>query len=524
MSPENLILLSLLVPVIGAGLVAVTGRRPNLREGMTALASLATLAVVVQLAPMVWAGERPTWTVFESFLPGVPLVFRVEPLGLLYALVAAGLWPLTSMYAVGYMRGHHEGNQTRFFVCFALAIFAALGIAFAGNLATFFLFYEVLTLSTYPLVTHHQDAAARRSGRIYLGLLMTTSVCFLLLAIVWTAHLAGTTEFRQGGILAGHVEEGVVPVLLGLFAYGCGKAALMPLHRWLPNAMVAPTPVSALLHAVAVVKAGVFGILKIVVYVFGLDLLQSTGGSVWLMWVAAFSLLVGSLVAFTKDNLKARLAYSTIAQLAYISLGAALATPDGVLGGGLHIATHAVGKITLFFCAGAILVGAHVKNISDMDGLGRKMPFTFGAFLIGAVSIIGLPPTGGSWSKWYLALGAADVDAIFIAVLMVSSLLNIGYLIPIPVRAFFFEPKKADHDHEHDHDHDDHDEHDDEHDHDDDHVSQWRPSRWPRIAEAPLLCVIPLCVTAAGCVALFFLGRPIVDLLRPLVELIGGGG
>jgi len=499
MSPALTIGLCLTVPVVGALLVGLTGKKPNLREAMTAVASLTTIGLVLTLVGPVLQGEQPEWIVVDALLPGVPLAFRVEPLGMLYALVAAGLWPVTSAYAVGYMRGHHETNQTRFYVCFALSIFAALGIAFAANLGTLFLFYEVLTLCTYPLVTHHQSAEARRSGRIYLGILMGTSIGFLLLAIAWTYAKAGTLDFRRGGILAGHIDPAMLPLLLGLFAYGCGKAALMPLHRWLPNAMVAPTPVSALLHAVAVVKAGVFSVLKIVVYVFGLDLLDSTGASEWLMWVAAFTLLMGSLIAFRQDNLKARLAYSTIAQLAYIVLGAALVTPDGIIGGGLHIATHAVGKITLFFCAGAILVAAHKKNVSELDGLGRTMPLTMGAFFVASLSIIGVPPLGGSWSKWYLALGAADEHAVFVAVLMISSLLNIGYLIPIPIRAFFFPPKEDEH---HDHGHGD-------------------GSGGVFAGEAPWLCVVPLCLTAAGCVALFFLAHWVVRLIAPIVGVAG---
>lgn len=479
---------ALATPLIGALLVSRAGRWPNLRESITAVASIVTLVFVALLVSPVMRGFQPEWEVFE-FLPGVPLAFRVEPLGMLYALVAAGLWPATSSYAAGYLRGHHEKNQTRFFVCFALAIFAALGIAFAANLGTLFFFYEVLTLSTYPLVTHSQNAEAKKAGRVYLGILITTSVCFLLMAIVWTFHMTGTLDFRMAtdggappGILDGYVSDAALPILLGLYAYGAGKAALMPLHRWLPNAMVAPTPVSALLHAVAVVKAGVFTILKVIVYIFGIGLLQRTGASEWLMAVAAFTIIAASLIAFTQDNLKARLAYSTIAQLAYITLGAALATEDAVLGGAMHIATHAVGKITLFFCAGAIIVFAHETRVSRLDGLGKYMPWTMGAFLIAALSIIGLPPTGGSWSKWMIALGAADEHSFYIAVLMVSSLLNIGYLIPIPIRAFFFPAKPGVH-----------------------------------AKEGPLSVTGPLVFTATLCVVLFFFGDVIITLLNPIV-------
>lgn len=495
MSPDTAIWLALLTPVIGACGVALTGRWPNLRETVTIVAGAITLYFVVTIAGAVSDGARPSFDLMEV-LPGLTLGFRVEPLGMVYALVAAGLWPITSLYAFGYMRGHHEKNQTRFFICFALAIAAALGIAFSRNVFTLFVFYELLTFSTYPLVTHHQDEKAKLAGRKYLGILVSTSVAFLLLAVIWTWHLAGTLEFTPGGILEGKAEGWVVPVLLGLFAFGTGKAALMPFHKWLPAAMVAPTPVSALLHAVAVVKAGVFTILKISVYVFGTDFLTSTGASEWLMYAASFTVVAASVIALTKDNLKARLAYSTISQLAYIVLGAALATDAAVLGGGMHIAMHAVGKITLFFCAGAIMVASHKTEISDMDGIGRTMPVTMTAFFLGSLSIIGLPPMGGSWSKWYLALGAADSGhLIFVAVFMLSSLLSIGYLMPVVGRAFFCKPKPSTHGHGED----------------DHHATEG-------IHEAPMLCVVPLCITAVGCIVMFIFAPELKDLLQPILE------
>ncbi|MCS5635097.1 MAG: monovalent cation/H+ antiporter subunit D family protein [Myxococcota bacterium] len=499
MKPELAISLAISLPLLGALGIFLTGRWPNVRETVTVVTSLAVFGVVSTLVPTVMSGARPGLTLLEV-MPGLALAFEVEPLGMLYALVASGLWIPTALYSIGYCRGHGEENQTRFFICFALAIFAALGIAFARNLFTLFLFYEILTLSTYPLVTHYGDQEARSAGRTYLGILLTTSILFLLFAIVWTWQLTGTLEFSPGGILAGRVDGSVAAFLLALYAFGAGKAALMPFHRWLPAAMVAPTPVSALLHAVAIVKAGVFTVMKIVVYIFGIDFLSETGASIWLMYVASFTLIASSIVALSKDNLKARLAYSTISQLSYIVLGASLATSMGVFGGGMHLAMHAVGKITLFFCAGAIFVASHKKNVSELDGLGRTMPFTMAAFFFGSMSIIGLPPTGGAWSKWYLALGAVEGHhAIFVAVLLLSSLLSIAYLMPVVGRAFFLPPRAGP-----------------------DTAGEPESSRggargggfWSNLNEAPLLCVIPLCVTAIGCVELFFYAPEILELLQ----------
>ena len=481
----NPVSVAILTPLVGAIGVMLTGKRPDLREGVTLTAGAVTFAAVLSMLPRVLAGET-VGTEWLEVLPGVSLAFEVEPLGMLYALVASGLWLPTSLYAAGYLRGHHEKNQTRFFVCFALAIFAALGIAFARNLFTLFLFYELLTFSTYPLVTHHGTPEARRAGRIYLGILVFTSVFGLLFGILWTWSLTGTTEFELGGIL-GEAPPHLIPWLLVLFAFGTGKAALMPFHRWLPNAMVAPTPVSALLHAVAVVKAGVFTVLKVIVYVFGIELLTTTGASQWLMAVAAFTMLAASIRALTLDNLKARLAYSTISQLAYIVLAGALATGLSVMGGGMHIAMHAVGKITLFFCAGAIYVAAHKTRVSELNGIGYRMPWTMGAFFLGSLSIIGIPPMGGSWSKWFMGLGAIDGgNGVYVAVYMVSSLLSIGYLMPVLINAWF--KREAVHD---DHGHHDH-------------------------GEAPLLMVVPLCFTAVGCIALFFGADGLYRLLLPL--------
>ncbi|GAK44059.1 putative NADH-ubiquinone oxidoreductase subunit [Tepidicaulis marinus] len=492
MSPSFAISLAVLLPLIGTVLIGMSDRRPNQREAVSILTSIALFYVVAGFLPDVMSGARPSATWFEV-LPSLSLAFEIEPLGMLFALVASGLWIVTALYCIGYMRGNKESHQTRFYMCFALAISAAIGIAFAANMFTLFIFYEVLTISTYPLVAHKQNEAAKSGARTYLGILIGTSIGFQLIAIIWTWILAGTLDFKLGGILAGKIDPTILPVLLGLYAFGIGKAALMPFHRWLPAAMVAPTPVSALLHAVAVVKAGVFTMLKVGVYIFGIDLLAVTQASDWLMWLAAASILIASTIALTKDNLKARLAYSTVSQLSYITLGMALATSLGVMGGAMHIAMHAMGKITLFMCAGAIYVATHKTEISDMDGLGRIMPFTFGAFLIGALSIIGLPPLGGAWSKWYLMLGAADAGhQIMIVVFMVSSLLNVAYLLPIVARAFFVPAPRF--------------------------ASAGAAAVPVRggIQEAPILCVLPPVITAIGCLLLFFYAGEIYSLIYPV--------
>lgn len=475
-------LLAVLVPLLGSLFIGLFRRRPNLREASTLVTAGGLFWLVLSLLPTVRAGALPRITLMEV-LPGLPLVFEVEPLGLLFALVASFLWIVTSIYSIGYMRGHHEKKQTRFYIFFAIALSSAMGVAFSGNLLTLFIFYEALTLCTFPLVTHHQTEEAKKAGRAYLGILLGTSVLLQLVAIIWTYHLAGTLDFRRGGILSEAGLSGfMAAILLALYVFGVGKAAVMPFHRWLPAAMVAPTPVSALLHAVAVVKAGVFTILKVSVYIFGPDFITNTGAARWLIWVAAATMILASLVALGKDNLKARLAYSTISQLSYIVLGALLANRWGIIGGGMHIAMHAFGKITLFFGAGAIMVAAHETEISRMRGLGRAMPVTFGAFLVGALTIVGLPPGGGMWSKWFLGLGTLEAGQIgLLAALMLSSILSLVYLVEIPVRAFFLPPDDI--------------------------------PKGEGIREAPLPILIAMVITALGTVGLFLYPNPLFELM-----------
>ncbi|MFT6557554.1 proton-conducting transporter membrane subunit [Sneathiella sp.] len=496
---ETHIFVALLIPLIGGVGVALSDKLPNLRDTITLATAGVLFANIMVILPHILDGARPEFELIQ-FLPGLALTLKVEPLGMTFAAVASTLWIINSLYSIGYMRGNNEVKQTRFYVCFTIAIAATMGIAFSGNLLTLFVFYEVLSLSTYPLVTHKGNAAALKGGRIYLGILLGTSIGLFLPAIIWTWTLTGTTDFTLGGILEGHVSAGIAGVLLFLFMYGIGKAALMPIHRWLPSAMVAPTPVSALLHAVAVVKAGVFSVLKVIVYIIGIDFLTETGTAEWLTWIAAYTLIAASVVALTKDNLKARLAYSTISQLAYIVVAASLATPAAVAGGALQIVMHAFGKITLFFCAGAIYTATKKTEIKDMRGLGRQMPITFLAFFIGSLSIIGIPPLGGSWSKFYIMLGAYEADQLIILfVLLVSSLLNIGYLMPIVVRGFFYSPLGQK-----------------------DPVVKIGEERsflsWENVKEAPILCMLPPALTALACIALFVLIDPLYQAILPILK------
>ena len=486
-SAPELIAAALLVPLAASALIPLFHRWPNLRETVTLLAAALLAWVVWSLAPIVMDGGRPSLDVLDV-VPGLRIAFKVEPLGMLFALVAGSLWVINSVYSIGYMRGNDEPRQTSFYVCFAIALLSAMGIAFAANLFTLFIFYELLTLSTYPLVTHKATPEAKTGGRIYLLLLLGTSMVLMLPAIIATYVVAGTLEFAPGGILDGNASVGVAAVLLALYVFGIGKAAVMPFHAWLPNAMVAPTPVSALLHAVAVVKAGVFTVLKVVVYVFGLDAVASNIARPSLIVVVVVTLVGASAIALSKDNLKARLAYSTVSQLAYIVLGALLATTLSVTGAGLHIAAHAAAKITLFFCAGAIYVAHRKTEVSQFDGLAKKMPVTFFAFFVASLSIVGLPPLGGVWSKWFLMRGAVEAeDVLALAALMLSSLLSVAYLMPIVIRGYFGPLPEA------------------------------GANERVTIKEAPWPCVVALSVTAAAAVSLFFVSGSLVELIGEAV-------
>jgi multicomponent Na+:H+ antiporter subunit D len=430
-------LLAMVISLIGATLIVVNRNNPNRREGCSLITAILKFLIVLSMLPDISAGNTLNFTVL-SFLPGLSIAFRVDALGLLFAGTASFLWILTTIYSVGYMRLANEHAQTRFYTCFAVTLSATMGVAFSANLLTLYLFYEMLTIVTYPLVTHKQTDEAYAGGNKYLFYLLGTSKAFLLAAVILTYVVSGTLDFKTGGVFSYAANPTLLGVIYFLFLFGIAKAAIMPVHAWLPAAMVAPTPVSALLHAVAVVNTGVFCVLRVILHVFGVEMMSALGLGVATGIIVSFTIIMASVYALTRDNLKARLAYSTVSQLSYIILGGALLNPVGMTGGVMHIVNHAFSKITLFFCAGSIYVTAHKTEISQLNGIGRKMPWTMAAFSIGALSMIGVPPLAGFVTKWHLAFGAIESGQIgLLAVLVVSTLLNAAYFIPIIYKAFF---------------------------------------------------------------------------------------
>lgn len=492
--PFIAILVSLFViPVI------VSSKTENVREAWTFIAAIIKFLIVVSLLPLILKGATIEYTIAE-ITTNLSIKLRVDSFGMLFALISTFLWIVTSLYSVGYMRPLKEHSQTRYYCFFALSLSATLGVAFSGNLLTLYLFYEMLSFATYPLVTHHQDKEARTSGRKYLFYILGSSIAFVLPAMLFTFMHTGTFEFLPQGFMAGHFSQTTLLVLLLMFVFGFAKAGLMPLHSWLPAAMVAPTPVSALLHAVAVVKVGVFCVARVVTGVFGTKLLSTSIGlpgtielHTVVCYIASFTIITASLIALSQDGLKRRLAFSTIGQLSYIILGVALLSPSGMAGGMLHIAMHAFGKITLFFCAGAIYVASGIKNISDMVGIGKRMPITMTAFFIGSLSVIGLPPCGGFISKWLLVIGTLEAGQLFfLFVLLGSSLLNAAYFLPIVYKAFFCTDEES--------------------------------MFEDKVDEVPKWCLVPLSITAGISIVLFFFPQPFLTLSKMTIQTLIGGG
>jgi multicomponent Na+:H+ antiporter subunit D len=488
-------LLAVLVSAVGALFIIGAGKRPNLREFWSVAAGVLKFAIVVSMIPVILDGNRIEYTLFH-ILPGIDIKFKVDSFSILFALGASFLWILTSFYSIGYMRTLNEHAQTRYFACFAVALSTTMGVAFSANLFTMFLFYEGLTIITYPLVGHKDTGEAKTGARKYAVYLLGAAKAFLVPAIILTYNLAGTLDFSNNGLFPEAVRlthPNLLYILFILFLFGFAKNAVMPFHGWLPAAMVAPTPVSALLHAVAVVKTGVFTILSVIFFVFGTDLMKDIGVDTFALLFASFTILTASAIALSRDNLKARLAFSTISQLSYIVLGAALLTPSGMTGGIIHITNHAFSKITLFFCAGSIYVSTHKTEISQLGGIAKKMPWTMAAFTVATLSMIGVPGVCGFVTKWYLVVGSMERQSIAILiVLLASSLLNAAYFAPIVYRAYF-EKEKPDHGHEGDLHH--HEE----------------------IREVPFV-VVPLVLTAIGSVVLGLYPDFIVQLAQGVLR------
>jgi formate hydrogenlyase subunit 3/multisubunit Na+/H+ antiporter MnhD subunit len=424
-------------PFAGTAGILALRRRPDPREGVSLVAAVLSFVASASLLPLLFAGGTAS-IVLADLLPGLSLRLAADGLGLLFATIASFLWILTTVYSIGYMRGLREHAQTRYYACFALVIGATMGVALSANLFSLFVFYEILTVATYPLVVHEETEEAFRAGRKYLVYTLSGGVAILLgLAIL--AGMGASVDFTSGGnptIATIPADFARIAFLLLLGGFGV-KAAMVPIHGWLPSAMVAPTPVSGLLHAVAVVKAGVFGLLRTILYLLGPTAVLALDVQGILIAAAVVTILVGSFLALVQDDLKLRLAYSTVSQLSYIVLGAALLTPAGAIGATFHLTAHAFAKLAMFFVAGAIFVETGKRRVSELDGIGRRMPRTMIAFTLATIGMAGLPPMGGFVSKWYLGVGAWDAGEVWVlAILVTSSVLNLAYFLPIVVRAF----------------------------------------------------------------------------------------
>jgi multicomponent Na+:H+ antiporter subunit D len=420
-------LVAICTPLVAAVLILLTRRTPNLREACTIGGALTMVVAAVSLVPGAIAGEVAELPVL-TIVDGVTLGFRADAAGVVFAAMASVLWLLTSSYSIGYVRTTDEHRQTRYFMSFAVCMTSVGGLAFSADLFTFFVFYELLTVATYPLVTHKDTAPALAAGRRYLGYLLTGGVSLLLAMAIIYSEL-GTLAFVEGGFLAGEMSTGMIALVFALLAFGFGtKSAVMPFHAWLPSAMIAPTPV----------KGGVFGFVRAIGFVVGPAALAGLAVTDVVAALAATTILVASLIALRQDNLKRRLAFSTVSHLSYIVLGLSLLSTNAWDGGMYHLVNHAALKITLFFCAGAIYARAHLDKVSQLDGIGRRMPFTMIAFAVASYGLAGLPPMGGFVSKTFLITGAIETgNPLYAGILVASSVLTVAYLFPIVYRAFF---------------------------------------------------------------------------------------
>ncbi|QGR02726.1 cation:proton antiporter [Ehrlichia ruminantium] len=442
LASDFLITWPVLLPYMCAVLVLLLKKFKYSQETLSIIFSCALFYTVFNIYTKITADKPVLYTVLCEFTPKIQLILKTEPIGIIFSLLASFLWTVTTIYTISYMTHNDKGNKKQpiFYACFAASIGCTMGIAFSGNLLTLFIFYELLTISTYPLVTYYTNHESQISGRHYIGILLGTSMLLFLPAIIITYNVSGTLDFTNGGILPSSISNLFLFTLLSVFIYSIGKTALMPIHSWLPKAMVAPTPVSALLHAVAVVKSGIFALIKILLYVIGLEKLQAlfqTHHNI-LMYVSEITIILASFIAIKQTNLKKVLAYSTISQLSYIIMTVSLYTEYAIDISIFQMISHAFAKITLFFTAGAIYTKTGKKYLHELQGIGKSMPITMITFSIGAIAMIGIPPASTFWGKFFIISESFSQDILSVVlVLVLSTILNTIYFVPIIYNAFY---------------------------------------------------------------------------------------
>lgn len=426
----------ILLPMLGAAGLFLW--RPADRRACHAWTIAFTLATSLCVLWCLLAGESQVTLLTLS--PALDISFKLDGLGRLFGGMVAFLWPLATLYAFEYME--HEGGENHFFGFYMLSYGVTLGIAFAEDLVTLYIFYELLSLSTLFLVMHGMKAKSVHAGRKYIYY-MLGGAAMGFLALAFVLHYSASSSFVYGGIpsLAAAPSSLLLPMfVLGFLGFGV-KAAIFPFHSWLPTAGVAPTPVTALLHAVAVVKAGVFAVIRCSYYCFGAARVRGTWAQAVCLVIAMASILYGSAMAVREPHMKRKLAYSTMSNLSYVLLGAMLLTTDGLEGGLLHMVYHALMKITLFSCVGAVMVKTGRSYVQELRGLGKRMPFTLGVFLFAGVELVGIPPFVGFQSKWTLAEaavgGGTALGVAAVCVLLISAVLTAIYMLVPGLSAFF---------------------------------------------------------------------------------------
>ena len=440
-----LMLLSIVFPIVAGFALLLFGVEHRRTREIWVL-SVAFVTAALGLCA-VFAGTRETF-VAVRFTQTITLAFRADGLACIFAAMVSILWVLASFYALEYMK--HEGAETRFFAFFLMSFGVTLGVAFAANLVTMYLFYELLTLATLPLVMHSMDAKARFAGKEYI-LYSMTGAALGFVSMIFVLYYSGGADFVMGGALdlsriGGDTNVMLLVYVLGFFGFGV-KAAVFPFHKWLLSASVAPTPVTALLHAVAVVKSGVFAVMRLTYYSFGAQVLFGTWAQAVVICAAAFTIVFASANGLRSPHLKRRLAYSTVSNLSYILLGTAMMTPAGLVAGLAHMLFHALNKITLFFCAGAVYYRTHKEYVYEIEGYGKVMPITMASFTLTALGLMGVPPLTGFVSKWRLGTSALStglgIGWLAAGALIVSALLTALYLMTVVFSVYFPRKKES---------------------------------------------------------------------------------